>query len=60
MTRAKSVYAVTMWKVSVVDTESLKNEARALCREIGRIAMPMVTSHKCPVNAIAASLLFPF
>ncbi|KAL8721671.1 MAG: hypothetical protein Q9181_007655 [Wetmoreana brouardii] len=58
-TRAKRVYADSMCKVKVVETDSRKNDARALCLDIGTSAMPMVTSHMWPVKAIAASRFPP-
>jgi hypothetical protein len=54
-TRRNRAYAVSIWKVSVVATEILKNEAKALCLEMGMIARPIVISQRCPVKAIAAS-----
>jgi len=53
------MYAVTIWKAKVVETDNLKKEAKALCLEIGSSTIPIVMSHKCPVKAMAASLLFP-
>ncbi len=58
-TKAKSVYAMSIWKVRVAETEILKNDARAECREMGRMTIPIVTSQRCPVSAIAARRVFP-
>lgn len=54
-----SVYAVIIWKARVIAANILKNEARALCLEIGIIAIPIVTSQRWLIKAMDASLKFP-